>query len=294
MRRNNGKLFLYETVYLLLVPTLFFVGYALIELLTLGQTSKVNSGYYVEKDKGAQTCLYIFYALVVLSFVYRTFSMRKLYKKVRVNPKRLFWYRLLIVTLACFIYVTVALLLGTARIAHYKRYAYADYLKHDVVYMFAMQGKRWWYILFGFSVGMTMALTYALTVVVENLIFSRQHWLIRVIVAVLFFMAVCLTHVMPVVAVTAPTLGEAELFKACLPVGSLTYHEYGLYFATPETIANPPVYNTIQLCYVAWHISNIAVLISAIVFIAYCYLSIAFLTRGENDNYLYGYKEEIL
>ena len=292
MRRNNGKLFLYEAMYLLIVPAIFFVGYALIELLSLGQTRNLTSAYYSEKDKGAMTCLYIFYALVVLSFVYRTFTTRKLYKKVRVNPKRLFWYRIAIVTLACIVYVIIALLLGTARIAHYKRFAYSDYLKHDITFIFAMQGNRWWYILFSCSVGMTMAITYAVTVVIENLIFSRDRWFIKLIVAFVLFMGICVTHVLPIYAVTAPTLGESELFKVCLPVGSLTYHEYALYFATPETVGNPPMQSTILLCYVAWHISNIAVLASGIFLIIFCYLSISFLTRNENEDYLYGYKKE--
>ena len=210
---------------------------------------------------------------------------------MRVDAKRLFLCRIIIVMSACVLYTTIALLLGTARIAHYKKYAYLSYLKQDYLFVFAMQGKRWWYILFGFSVAMSVGITYALTVCVENLIYSRDLWFIKVLVVLFMFFAISLAHSLPLNAIGAPTLGSSELFRTCLPVGEITRHQYASYLHTDVTVTLTDAKQTLAVCYVAWHISNLAVFLSGIAIIIFCYLSITFLTRRENDDYLYGEKE---
>ena len=119
MRKINGKLFLYELKKTFLIPSIFTVACLVlnvIDLLFFRDAEARPSDY----DKFAKGALYVFYAVVMALFIYRTFTTRKLYEKVGIKAQTLFWVRILYLFAYCFLFTTILTLMGTLNLEIFK------------------------------------------------------------------------------------------------------------------------------------------------------------------------------
>ena len=129
MRKINGKLFLYELKKTFLLPSIWAGVCVLLNFIDL-LFFRVEEGAGVgDYDKWAKWFLYIFYAIVMGVFIYRTFTTRKLYEKIRVPKENLFLIRILYIFAYCFVFTTVLTLIGTMNLAICKIEQYGEWQK---------------------------------------------------------------------------------------------------------------------------------------------------------------------
>lgn len=284
MGKIKRKVFILELKRTLFLPALFFGFYLLMELfdfLSFFDRSVLTGGLMRGLDRRAEICQYIFFALLVLSFGYRTFADRKTYAQVRVNPESLFGIRLLLIFASCTLYTTVSLLLGTARMALFEGADYLAYLKFDGVCTFAMQGKNAWYLLFGAANGMSAAILYAVIVYIENALFSNAHWSLKILWIFLMAGVFLVSFIVAKNTADVCLFGENEMFVYSLPMDPITYNVYLHYL--PEN-------NTAIVSYITWSISNVYSLVCGLLTIVFSFLSITVLPHKLNSDYGYSRK----
>ncbi len=284
MRKIKRKVFVLELKRTLFIPALFFGFYLLMEafnFLTFFDKSVLTGGLMLGLDKRAKICQYVFFALLIISFGYRTFADRKTYAQVRVNPETLFGIRLLLIFFSCAIYTTISLLLGTARMALFEGADYLAYLRFDGLCAFAMQGKNAWYLLFGVANAMAAAILYSVIFYLHNALFSNAHWSLKILW--IFLMAGVFLVSFTVAKNTADEclFGESEIFVYSLPMDPITYNVYLHYL--PEN-------NTAIVSYITWNISNVYSLVCGLLTIVFSFLSITVLPHKLNSDYGYSRK----
>lgn len=295
MRKINGKLFLYELKKTFLLPSILAelcVLLNFIDLLFFRTEEGAGVGDY---DKWAKWFLYIFYAIVMGVFIYRTFTTRKLYEKIRVSKEKLFWIRTLYIFAYCFIFTTVLTLVGTMNLAIANVEQYGEWQKIIKTSVFAYQGKSAWYFLFGASVGMTGAITYSVIVFAQNIICSGERWYLKIFWSVAFMGAIFSTHFVISRTFTFPGLGTNEYFATPIPFGGMTYAMYENYFfhsAQFDPSIALGLVPELLCCDICWNIANPWVLLSGLFVIVFAFLSIGVLYREENVAYSYVSQKE--
>lgn len=295
MRKINGKLFLYELKKTFLLPAILAVLCVLlnfIDLLFFRVEEGVGVGDY---DKWAKWFLYIFYAIVMGVFIYRTFTTRKLYEKTRISKEKLFLIRILYIFAYCFIFTTVLTLVGTMNFAIVDVEQYADWQKIIKTSVFAYQGKSAWYFLFGAAVGMTGMITYSVVVFAQNIICSGERWYLKIVWSVAFMGAIFSTHFVISRTFTFPGLGTNEYFATPIPFGGMTYAMYENYFfhsAQFDPSIALGLVPELLCCDICWNIANPWVLLSGLFVIVFAFLSIGVLYREENVAYSYVSQKE--
>ena len=287
MRKINGKLFLYELKKTFLLPSIWAGVCVLLNFIDL-LFFRVEEGAGVgDYDKWAQWFLYIFYAIVMGVFIYRTFTTRKLYEKMRVPQEKLFWIRTLYIFSYCFIFTTVLTLVGTMNLAIASVEQYGEWQKIIKTSVFAYQGKSAWYFLFGASVGMTGVITYSVTVFAQNIICSGERWYLKIVWSLAFISAIMCTHCIISLTNTFPSLGAGEYFSTPIPFGGMTYQAYDNYFDTVQFDPSTALRLEPELvkCNLCWNVTNPWVLLSGLFVIVFAFFSIGFLHRGRNAGY---------
>ncbi len=287
MRKINGKLFLYELKKTFLLPSIWAGLCVVLNFIDLLFFRTEEGAGISDYERWAHSFLYIFYAIVMGVFIYRTFTTRKLYEKMRVPQEKLFWIRTLYIFAYCFIFTTVLTLLGTMNLAIANVEQYGDWQKIIKTSVFAYQGKSAWYFLFGASVGMTGAITYSVIVFAQNIICSGERWYLKIVWSVAFIGAILCTHFVISLTFTFPSLGAGEYFSTPIPFGGMTYQAYDNYFDTvqfdPSTsLRLEPELVKFNLC---WNVTNPWVLLSGLFVVVFAFLSIGFLYRGQNAGY---------
>lgn len=288
MRKINGKLFLYELKKTFLIPSIWAGVCVLLNFIDL-LFFRVEEGAGIgDYERWAYSFLYIFYALVLGVFIYRTFTTRKLYEKTRVSKEKLFWIRTLYIFAYCFIFTTVLTLVGTMNLAICDVEEYGDWQKIIKTSVFAYQGKSAWYFLFGAAVGMTGAITYSVVVFAQNIIYSRERWYLKIIWSIALISAIFSTHFVIATTFTFPGLGAGEYFSTPIPFGNMTYEIYDNYFfhtAQFDPRSALAVEPELLRCALCWTITNPWVLLSGLFVIVFAFFSIGFLYRGQNAGY---------
>ena len=294
MRKINGKLFLYELKKTFLIPAIFatlFLIISFIDLLFYDEVATLASGY----DNFARGALNVFYALVTVLFIYRSFTTRKLYEKVGIKTQILFWVRILYLFAYCFLFTTILTLMGTLNLEIFKIEQNLEVQKIVKSSVFAYQGKSAWYFLFGAAVGMTGAITYAVVVFIQQLIVSKERWYLKIVWAFAFTAAIFFAHYVIADTYMIPALGSNEYFTTPIPYGKLTHRNYKGYFNRAE-VYDPSLALRLQpeilRCELCWNITNIWVLLAGIAIIVFAFLSIGFLNREKNEGYETALKEE--
>lgn len=287
MRKINGKLFLYELKKTFLLPSIWAGLCVLLNFIDL-LFFRVEEGAGIsDYERWAHSFLYIFYAIVMGVFIYRTFTTRKLYEKMRVPQEKLFWIRTLYIFSYCFIFTTVLTLVGTMNLAIASVEQYGEWQKIIKTSVFAYQGKSAWYFLFGASVGMTGAITYSVIVFAQNIICSGERWYLKVVWSLAFISAIMCTHFVISLTNTFPGLGAGEYFSTPIPFGGMTYQAYDNYFDTVQFDPSTALRLEPELvkCNLCWNVTNPWVLLSGLFVIVFAFLSIGFLHRGRNAGY---------
>ena len=294
MRKINGKLFLYELKKTFLIPSIFTVSCLVLNVIDLLFFRDAEAGPS-DYDKFAKGALYIFYAVVMALFVYRTFTTRKLYEKVGIKAETLFLIRMLYLFGYCFLFVTALTLMGTINMEIFKVDQYVEMQRLYKTSVFAYQGKSVWYFLFGAAVGMTGAITYAVVVFIQQLIVSKERWYLKIVWAFAFTAAIFFAHYVIADTYMIPALGSNEYFTTPIPYGKLTHRNYKGYFNRAE-VYDPSLALRLQpeilRCELCWNITNIWVLLAGIAIIVFAFLSIGFLNREKNEGYGTAQKEE--
>lgn len=295
MRKINGKLFLYELKKTFLLPSIWAGVCVLLNFIDL-LFFRVEEGTGIsDYERWAQWFLYIFYAIVMGVFIYRTFTTRKLYEKMRVPQEKLFWIRTLYIFSYCFIFTTVLTLVGTMNLAICKIEQYGEWQKIIKTSVFAYQGKSVWYFLFGAAVGMTGMITYSVVVFVQNIIYSGERWYLKIVWSVAFIGAIFSTHFVISRTFTFPGLGANEYFATPIPFGGMTYEMYENYFfhsAQFDPSIALRLAPELLRCDICWNIANPWVLLSGLFVIVFAFLSIGVLYREENVAYSYVSQKE--
>ncbi|MBQ8429000.1 MAG: hypothetical protein IJX30_02775 [Clostridia bacterium] len=294
MRKSNGKVFLYELKKTFLIPTIWAVFSLLLNVIDLLFFSDPEAGPN-DYDDWAKAFLYIFYAIVMVLFIYRMFTTRKLYEKVGVRAGTLFWVRILYIFGYCFLFTTLLTLMGTLNLAVFKIEQYVEAQEVIKTALFAYQGKSAWYFLFGAAVGMTGAITYATVVFVQNLIISKERWYLKIVWGIAFVAAICLAHFVIADTYMFPALGGNEYFTTPIPYGAGTYRSYKRYFFRAE-VYDPSLALRLEpeilRCDLCWNITNVWALLVGLFIIVFAFLSIGFLHREKNEGYESTQKEE--
>lgn len=288
MRKSNEKIFLYElkkTFFIPMVWAVFCVLLNFIDLLFFRVGEGVGMGEY---DAFAKVNVYIFYSIVLGVLIYRTFTTRKLYEKMRVSKETLFWVRTLYIFTYCFLFTTLLTLVGTMNLAICHVEKYGDWQRIIKTTVFAYQGKSAWYFLFGAAVGMTGAITYSVVVFAQNIVYSGERWYLKIVWSIAFAAAIFLTHFVISTTFAFPGLGANEYFSTPIPFGGMTYGMYDNYFF--HTVQFDPrsaltLEPELLRCDLCWNVTNPWVLLSGLFVIVFAFLSIGFLYRGENAGY---------
>ena len=285
MRTINKKIFLYELKKTFLLPTVFAA--IVCTLLCIDTVFFGSNDAEGGADAVAQVCLYMFYALVMGVFIYRTFTTRKLYEKVGVRAETLFLIRMLYIFGYCFLFTTVLTVIGTLsfEFLNFEEYAWAQQVFKSTI--FAYQNKSGWYFLFGASVGMTGAITYAAVVFMQHLIASGERWYLKIVWTVSFFSSILLAHAVISNSYLFAGLGSKEYFSTPIPYGAISYRNYGMFLSyMPNhpslSLKLEPEILRFDLC---WNITNIWVVLAGLLIIVFAYFAIGFLHRGKNDGY---------
>ena len=294
MRKINGKLFLYELKKTFLIPSIFTVACLVLNVIDLLFFRDAEAGPS-DYDKFAKGALYIFYAVVMALFIYRTFTTRKLYEKVGIKAETLFLIRMLYLFGYCFLFVTALTLMGTINMEIFKVDQYVEMQRLYKTSVFAYQWKSAWYFLFGAAVGMTGAITYAVVVFIQQLIVSKERWYLKIVWAFAFTAAIFFAHYVIADTYMIPALGSNEYFTTPIPYGKLTHRNYKGYFNRAE-VYDPSLALRLQpeilRCELCWNITNIWVLLAGMAIIVFAFLSIGFLNREKNEGYETYQKEE--
>ena len=294
MRKINGKLFLYELKKTFLIPAIFatlFLIISFIDLLFYDEVATLASGY----DNFARGALNVFYALVTVLFIYRSFTTRKLYEKVGIKTQILFWVRILYLFAYCFLFTTILTLMGTLNLKVFNIEQHLEAQKIVKSSVFAYQGKSGWYFLFGAAVGMTGAITYAVVVFIQQLIVSKERWYLKIVWAFAFTAAIFFAHYVIADTYMIPALGSNEYFTTPIPYGKLTHRNYKGYFLRADVYDSALALRLqpeILRCELCWNITNIWVLLAGMAIIVFAFLSIGFLNREKNEGYETALKEE--
>ena len=294
MRKINGKLFLYELKKTFLIPAIFatlFLIISFIDLLFYDEVATLASGY----DNFARGALNVFYALVTVLFIYRSFTTRKLYEKVGIKTQILFWVRILYLFSYCFLFTTILTLMGTLNLKVFNIEQHLEAQKIVKSSVFAYQGKSGWYFLFGAAVGMTGAITYAVVVFIQQLIVSKERWYLKIVWAFAFTAAIFFAHYVIADTYMIPALGSNEYFTTPIPYGKLTHRNYKGYFLRADVYDSALALRLqpeILRCELCWNITNIWVLLAGMAIIVFAFLSIGFLNREKNEVYETYQKEE--
>ena len=294
MRKINGKLFLYELKKTFLIPAIFatlFLIISFIDLLFYDEVATLASGY----DNFARGALNVFYALVTVLFIYRSFTTRKLYEKVGIKTQILFWVRILYLFSYCFLFTTILTLMGTLNLKVFNIEQHLEAQKIVKSSVFAYQGKSGWYFLFGAAVGMTGAITYAVVVFIQQLIVSKERWYLKIVWAFAFTAAIFFAHYVIADTYMIPALGSNEYFTTPIPYGKLTHRNYKGYFLRADVYDSALALRLqpeILRCELCWNITNIWVLLAGMAIIVFAFLSIGFLNREKNEGYETAQKEE--
>ncbi|MBQ8291795.1 MAG: hypothetical protein IJX88_04745 [Clostridia bacterium] len=286
MRKITKNLFVYEAKKLLFLPLCVFALSVVAALLWFVGIWHNDVKAHIGLDKDAASFLYVFYGALFASFVYRTFTMRKLYEKVRVKPEKLFLAQFTLIFVVCVLYVLVAVLLGTARVAVLQKHDRQAYLQSDYVFLFAFQGKRWWYFLFAFSVATTAGITYSFTVLIANIVYAKQRWFWKIAWGLVPLIAVFFSHELPTWVLDAFTIGNGDFFGAPMPVGHISQSRY-LAFWKDLDIMIDYAQASFPLCHVCWNIYNLPMLLCAVGMMALGFFSCTFFTGNYNEGYLY-------
>ena len=296
MRKSNGKLFLYELKKTFLIPSLLVGIYLLVALFDT-VVFNVGAGAARDYDRYSHIFLYVFYAVVLTLFIYRVFTMRKLYEKMRIAYEKLFWIHVLYIFTYCFLCTTALLLVGTLRVYKMKNGYYAEYVGYARHSLFALQGKTKWYFLFGASVGLTGVITYSVAVFIQHLFVCRDKWYFKAVWGCVFAAAILSTHFVITRTYTCPALGNNEGFATPLPYGGMSYQTYKYFFEhglsspfDPFSALLPSA--EILRCDLCWNIANPWVLLSSLFVIVFAFVSIGFLHRAKNANYAYTVQKE--
>lgn len=287
---KRTKFLLYEIKKLLFVPSIAFVTYlvvAFFQILSLlrGNTNAAN---LVKMDEKAEKALYVFFVVTVAWFSYRVFADRKLYAKVRICPHTLFLYRLALLVSVNILFVVIELLLGTARMAIWRKADMQAVMQFDRVCTFCLQGKNGWYLLFGVSVAMSAAVLYSATNFIANVLYSGERRQVKVLWIVVFLFGFSTAMTM-LGLFTESTVNFGGLYGIPLPVNANSYQQYTAYYNahTLDSITLTAGRLEILICHVAWDISNIPTCISGLVLTALGFFSETFFTRKHSEDYLY-------
>ena len=288
------KFFLFDLKRTFLVPAIAVVLYIINAATEFGAMGRDLLSFSVsgfeKADKAAEIYLYIFCGLILASLIYRTVTDDKLFKKARIDPKTVFLSRLFSAAVFCFLFATFALLLGTARLAKLKNRNEDMFYVKDYPFIFSLFGKRGTYMLFGLSVGFSVAVAYSFVFMIHQAITSDFHPAAKVaFIAALAAVGVFALFV-PYRFVSVGNVGTS-VYGAGLPVGNISYAAIRNFTAAhyyQQVLPSPVVIK----CAVCWNILHIPALVVGAAIIILGFLSHSFFSIKENADYIYGGKKK--
>ncbi len=291
MNKNSAKVFTYEfkkcILPLLAVLAMFLIVVAIVLLALPARAESV-----VVYDKVVSIGGYAFYGSTLLALGYRTFSMRKLYEKMRIPRTKLFWVRSFFAFALSFVYITLFVVVGSVLLGIYQGAGIENMHVIAQKTLFAFQGKSGWYGLFGVSVGVSATMTYAIIAFIHTVVHSRENLLLKVVWLIVFALALLLVIFAVVLAARLPNIGfwwAAEPFAISIPQGYITWDAFSKYITSSTDIPHRVRVLRYDLC---WDITNIWKLLGAAFIVIFSFLSIGFLYRGENTAYEYASREK--
>lgn len=296
MNKNSAKVFTYELKKCVL-PLLALLAAFFIVVVRVLFALPVCAESVVVYDKVVSIGGYVFYGLTLAVLGYRTFSMRKLYEKIRIPRTKLFWVRILFAFALSFVYITLFILVGSTLLDIYQAQGMENIHVIAQKTLFAFQGKSGWYGLFGVSVGVSATMTYATVAFIHNVVCSREKMSLKVVWIIVFVFTICLVVFAVALSATLPNIGfgSIEPFAVPIPQGYITWNEFLIYdrpfHPTWRDFTLPHDLRILRydLC---WDITNIWKLLGAAFIVVFSFLSIEFLYRDENASYEYVSQEK--
>lgn len=293
MKKNSFKLFLYELKKTFVLPLTFLTVCLAIYIFDYIVLLTGNQSFDMESDAGG--LLTIFVLILLIAFTYRSFSTRKIYQKMRINPEKIFLVRLLYVFLYSCIFTIILIALGSIRLEIIKDRSPGEYYKLLKFGLFLFQGRSGWYFLFGVSIGATSSIVYSVVEFAKNIIFSNERRLLKIVWSICFLISLLIPLFVARDTYYLPSIGNEEFFSSVIPYGANFYSTYAYYFANayigdPMSILTPSAQVLeFLLCY---NVTNFMMVLSGLMIIALSFTSIGFLNRRQNDCYAYESKKE--
>lgn len=276
------KVLIYEGKKLLFFPFLFFLfatAHTGLNLIGVWNFS-AEPTRIIELEVWSMQLFCIFCFLLLALAVYRTFAVRKLYEKVRIKAETVFLARCLLLTLATWLYLLVALALGSIRVGTLE-------VNSTYPFVFTLLRKPWWYaILFPLSVVTSLLTAYSLAELIKNILVGRMRVIFKVLAMLLPALLVIFLHAAPQVTLDWYTIGNNDYFMGQMPVGEISYGLYMDMFSCSDLLHGVTDYK-IPYCMLSWNIYNLPLLLAAVVCILIGYFSFAFFGLKKNESYLY-------
>ena len=280
------KVLIYEGKKLLFFPFLFFLfatAHTGLNLIGVWNFS-AEPTRMIELEVWSMQLFCIFCFLLFGITVYRVFTARKLYEKVRINGETVFLVRCALIALAIWLYLLVALALGSIRVG-------ALEVNSTYPFVLTFTGKPWWYaILFPLSVVKTLLTAYAFTELIKNILVGRMRVIFKVLAMLLPALLVIFLHAAPQVTLDWYTIGNNDYFMGQMPVGAISYDLYMDMFSCSDLLYGVTDYK-IPYCMLSWNIYNLPLLFAAVVCILIGYFSFAFFGLRKNESYLYSFQK---
>ena len=277
----DKKLFLYELKALGKVPLIALCGYGA-AWLVCGVLWWWSRWSMEGIDAVSRVALYILFAYLVATTVYRTAAYDRLYAKVNKTPLSLLTTRMLCLAICCAATVTVLLLGGTLMDFIARKTDPQDFSPLRVSYlMFTLCHRSPYYIFFILSVTINALVLYSLCSVVINAVRVVRSPFAKVLTGVvsaaamaIFWLASAnLVQVIP----QEPTWGMNELYTYPMPFDPFSYTEYThAYLTYADVTERAPIF----LCYACWNICNIATLTAGLLLIFLAFSANAFFRGG--------------
>ncbi len=297
MNKNSSKVLTYE-FQKGVIPLLAVLGAFVIVVAGILLCLPTHAETVVVYDKIAAIGGYVFYGLSLAVLGYRTFSMRKLYEKMRIPRTKLFWVRILFAFALSFLYITLFCIVGSILLAIYQAVGIENLHTISQKTLFAFQGKSGWYGLFGVSVGISAMMTYATVAFIHTIVYSYEKKVLKAVWVIVFALVFLLTLFAVVISMSLPQIGVWFIFEpyaVSIPKGYISWEEVLMFdksFQSSWLDFHLPHKVRVLRYDLCWDITNIWKLLAAAFIVVFSFLSIEFLYRRENASYEYASKEK--